>query len=129
MTNAEYYFKNEVSAREFRETLVQFIFEELGFYEGTEEAIDEVIGDFLDMVEKPTLTGDERVILKNIDLQNFKAIGRKDDYLYLRYRDYTFECGETDIKTLTFWYMYHNLFKFIKNGEEYTIEELLKGDN
>ncbi len=91
MTNSEKYLKDEVSAREFREKLAQSIFGELGLYEGTEGAIDKVIGDFLDMIEKPTLTEDERVILRNID-KKYTRIGRssKEDkliYLYVNIED------------------------------------------
>lgn len=108
MTNAEKFLKDRVSAREFREKLAQFIFGELGFYDGTEGAIDEVIGDFLDMIEKPTLTEDERVILRNID-KKFKSIKRANDsYLYLVKEDNAFRDIRYEFE------VFPNLFQFIK---------------
>lgn len=108
MTNAEKFLKDEVSAREFREKLGQFIFSELGFYDGTEEAIDEVIGDFLDMIEKPTLTEDERVILRNIQKGLFRegVISRtagNELFVFIK------ETGES-IEL----YIFNHLFQFIK---------------
>lgn len=120
MTNAEKYLKDEVSIRKFREELAQFIFDELGFYDGTEETINEVIGDFLYTIEKPQLTEDERVILRNIHIGVFDKIGRaKNGNLFLTYED--------DRDTEDFWWCDH-LFQFIKEGEEYEIEELLKNE-
>ena len=122
MTNSEKYLKEGISAQDLINFLksnqptnnIEMTFNDIEFW--------------LNEKAKPTLTEDERVILKNIDLANFKAIGRKDDYLYLRYTNYCYDYGETDIKTLTFWYMYHNLFQSIKNGEEYYIKELLEDE-
>jgi len=110
MTNADKYLKEEVKSEDFAIWLSNALFER-GI------AVDvqpKVIVDCLDNTSKPQLTEDERVILRNIDTENFKAIGRKDVYLYLRYTNYCYDYGETDIKTLTFWYMYHKLFQFIK---------------
>ena len=126
MTNSEYYLKEGISVDELADNFIDFCMQPT---RTKTTSYMQDLKDFFKAQRKVILTEDERVILRNIDLQNFKAIGRENDYLYLRYTDYTCEYGETDIKTLTFWYMYHNLFKFIKNGEEYSIEELLKGDN
>ncbi len=115
MTNAEYFLKDEVSAREFREKLAQFIFEEVGFYEGTEEAI----GDFLDMIKKPTLTEVERVILKNVEKK----------YVTVRRIGWNIQVDTEDKEEFACICAFNHLFKFIKEGEEYNIEELLKGDN
>lgn len=134
MTNAEKYLKDGEDVDELVKELEDYIDkkykEEYEWFHNV--PLYRYLNDFfnidLNKPIKPTLTEDERVILRNIDLRNFKAIGRKDDYLYLRYTDYCYDYGETDVKTLTFWYMYHDLFKFIKNGEEYSIDELLKKD-
>lgn len=127
MTNGEKFLKDGISAREFREKLAQFIFYELGLYAGTEEAIDEVIGDFLDMIEKPTLTEDERVILRNIK-DKPRYIAREKDYRLMAYdkveKDGTSRSYENGKEMSSF----SHLFQFIKNGEEYSIEELLKGE-
>jgi len=115
MNNVDKFLKDGV-----KEEFIKAINEELD-YAGNQFNIEK----FLNEQVKPILSEDERVILKNIDLQNFKAIGRQDGYLYLRYSSYCYEYEETDIKSLTFWYMYHELFQFIKDGEEYEIRELL----
>lgn len=125
MTNADYFLKEGINVDELADKFIDFCMQPTRT-QTTSYMQD--LKDFFKAQWQFMLTEDERVILKNIDLQNFKAIGRKDGYLYLRYEHYCIEYGETDIKTLTFWYMYHNLFKFIKEGEEYSIEELLKGD-
>ena len=66
MTNAEKYLKDNVSELELRENLSNFIFDELGWYEGTKETINEVIADFFVEQAKPTLTEDERAILRHL---------------------------------------------------------------
>lgn len=119
MTNAEKFLKDEVSAREFREKLGQFIFSELGFYDGTEEAIDEVIGDFLDMIEKPILSEDEKVILKNI--KSFTTIIRNiEGNIQVENEDGSFACLCA----------FNHLFQFIKErrkiSDRGTIERRIK---
>lgn len=109
MTNAEKYLKDEMLLKDFISDYIEYC-----RGKNKDSVYFESLSLFLRAEAKATLTEDERVILRNIDLQNFKAIGRKDDYLYLRYTDWSFDYGDTDIKTLTFWYMYHDLFKFIK---------------
>lgn len=105
MTNAEKYLNKEASARELREKLANWIFSELGYYEGTEDAIDTVIGDFFDTIEKPTLTEDERVILRNID-KAYRYIHREYGNLRVSLEDKGLESESFD--------MYDNLFQFIK---------------
>ena len=111
MTNAEKYLNKGASARELREKLANWIFSELGYYEGTEDAIDTVIGDFFDTIEKPTLTEDERVILRNIDLKEWQLIGRKDEELYLAYIYGESKSTERDYIIDS---MYGKLFQFIE---------------
>ena len=107
MTNAEKFLKDDVSVREFRNKLTEFFWDKLGLYEGNEEQIYTIIGDFLDSIEQPTLTEDERVILRNIDQSNFKTIGRNKFSLYLGY-------AHAEEKDCFINYLYHSLFKFIK---------------
>lgn len=61
---------------------------------------------------KSTLTEDEKVILGNLH-EEYKHIKRN-------------EMGNLYVG-VDYFGMYDNLFQFIKNGEEYSIEKLLKG--
>lgn len=69
---------------------------------------------------KPTLTEDERVILRNI-YKKYKYITRDNS-------------GNLYIKEQLFFLLalpfsiYNHLFQFIKDGEEYSIEELLDNE-
>ena len=106
MTNAEKFLKDDVSVLEFRNKLTEFFWDNLGLYEGNEEQIYTIIGNFLDIIEQPTLTEDERVILNHINIYEFDKIGRaKNGDLYLHYRE--------DKDTEDFWWCNH-LFQFIK---------------
>lgn len=65
---------------------------------------------------KPKLTGAEKVILRNLD-ESYIWIGR-DDGGYLSLSGYeTVECE---------FHCYSHLFKFIENGKDYIIKDLLK---
>ena len=109
MTNAEKYLNKEASARELREKLANWIFSELGYYEGTEDAIDTVIGDFFDTIEKPTLTEDERVILRNI--REYNRIGRDDtNDLYIVFG------FKGEYRKKYYCNMFRHLFLFIKDN-------------
>ncbi len=105
MTNAEYYLKEGISAIEFREKLAKYILNEYG--DINEQDISEVIGDFLNNIEKPTLTEDERVILRNIN-KEFIVMGRKKD------KDLYVNDKEADVFNAYFFTMYNHLFQFIK---------------
>ena len=108
MTNAEKYLKDEVSVDDFLAEVIKHC----------SQSAKNSIETFLNDNSKPTLTEDERVILRNIKEEKIGRLengnlyvtsgnyGRK--YAYLRY--------------------FKHLFQFIKNGEEYSIEELLKGE-
>lgn len=84
MNKAKKYLKDGVDIQEFADKLTDYYKNHISeddeliirLFDGTIE--------FLHMQEKPTLTEDERVILRNVDLQNFNKIGR-DKYgkLYL----------------------------------------------
>lgn len=113
MTNAEKYLKDGVSVKEF----ARVILEETTFDPKQEDIIA-----FLNKSCKPQLTEDERAILKNIDKQ-FIKIGRSDENsIYFVFED----LQETEVKYYAD--VFANVFQFIKNGEEYPIEELLKGE-
>ena len=72
---------------------------------------------------KPTLTEDERVILRNIKIRGINAeyIERTRNTGYLRVGSRSGAAG-VDVANID---MYSHMFQFIKEGEEYSIEELL----
>ena len=85
--------------------------------------------------EKPKLTEEERIILKNIN-EHFEYIARNEDnrlYLYEkkpRKIDYGWQMNDDRTYFVDF-YMYDNLFQFIQWGDEepYLIEDLLKEED
>lgn len=117
MIKAEKYLKDNVSVEEMKKDFFDYLISD-GVYGCNSKNIVQKWEDFLNMKIKPTLTEDERVILRNMTKPNIKAIGRSDSALYLQ--------DNTGEKNFLMNYMYRDLFQFIKNGEEYFIEELLK---
>lgn len=115
MTNAEKYLKDETNINELASKMCE------KYYEDTSTTIPLLLCTFFDEEAKPTLTEDERVILEFIT--NFDYIGRNEKGLYYKLQD-------EDIKerTAVIYNLTTNLFQFIKNGEEYSIEELLSGN-
>ena len=111
MTNAEKYLKDGVDLADLLEKLD----EDLNWFR-YEEALKGASLDFIKFFNaeerKPTLTEDERVILRNIDIDNYKGIGRKNDTLYLVSATPNYFGGENDKEV--FWYCFHELFQFIK---------------
>lgn len=107
MTNAEKYLKDGADVAEFAN----------GFYNAYLDLYDEdnltiCMLRWLAEENKPTLTEDERVILRNIDKDNYKGIGRKKGTLYLVSATPNYFGGENDKEV--FWYCFHELFQFIK---------------
>lgn len=94
MTNAEKYLKDEA-----KEEFIKRINEELD-YAGGQFNIEK----FLNEPCKPTLTEDERAILRNID-KKYTHIGRRAGIeLYIKSKDGFKHC----------WCFYNHLFQFIK---------------
>ena len=130
MTNAEKYIGDEDIIDQFIYELSNYMFEKLGWYEGDVYNLKKTIECFFKSNIKLQLTEDERVILRNIKNNDFgKYIGRGDSSrentpvyynLYLR--------GDDESKAYAIGTIYNHLFQFIKDGEEYPIEELLKGE-
>lgn len=83
--------------------------------------------------EKPHLTDDEKVILRNID-KNYKWIARDNDEMLLLFTgkpikmDYYWDCEDEDDECCV--YLFDHLFQSIKweDEEPYFIEDLLKGE-
>ena len=114
MTNAEKYLKDGVDVEEFVNDL-HYI------WWANEYDVCEGIRKFLSAEskkKKPTLTEDERVILKNIN-RNFTHIYRLNNRLQVADGEENYNNTMLDITA------FGHLFQFIKNGEEYPIEELL----
>ena len=85
------------------------------------------IGRFFEQPITPTLTEDERVILRNIKNEEYKnTIGRENNTTYQEGKLYL-RSKYSDAKAFAISTLYNHLFQFIKNGEEYSIEELLEG--
>jgi len=106
MTNAEKYLKDG-SSRQFLTEFSKWYYSKIRVLTNS----DTVLAQFLAEKTKPTLTEEERAILKNLH-EEYKTIKRNSSgYLYVG---------------VDYFGMYDNIFQFIKNGEEYSIEELLK---
>ena len=114
MTNAEKYLKNE----NYKKTLW---YDFKNWYNSIKCtcAYGVAFEMFMNEQIKITLTEDEKIILKNVN-GKMKTISRdKDGYLMLH--------TELHVSDYDF-FGYNHLFQFIKNGEEYEIEELLNND-
>lgn len=107
MTNREKYLKKDVDPSNLIEACIEY------YYKHKEEEGD--FGEsFVKYMNEPAtqkLTEDEKVILRNLH-EEYKRIRRN-------------EMGNLYIG-VDYFGMYDNLFQFIKNGEEHSIEELLK---
>lgn len=93
MTNTEKYLKDNVSVEEFLQAVIEHC------SKGTKYSIET----FLNEEAKPTLTEDERVILRNIDKHFYTKIFR-NECLFLRGK-------HTSDLVFT---QYDHLFQFIK---------------
>lgn len=112
-TNAEIFLKEGVSVEEYCKAIDNYV--KGNGYSGR------MSEEFLNAPVTPILTEDERVILRNIDTRQYPTIKRTKigEIIVIS----NAKCGDDIICYL---YCYDHLFQFIKNGEEYNIEELLK---
>ena len=104
MTNEERLKEEGIDVKQFKSELLEYIGEKFDEYMKNEI--------------KPTLTEDEKVILRNICLTGTFYIERKYGTLKIHNK----------FDEIVDFYMYDNLFQFIKDGEEYKISELLGDD-
>ena len=116
MTNAEKFLKDGVKTRDFIDNMFSSQYPEE--FEETLYIDKASIICWLNNPAKPQLTEDERVILRNIPTNIYSKIYRDCDGCLS-------VAGEEGYNGL---FIYNHLFQFIKNGEEYSIEELLKGE-
>ena len=108
MTNAEKYLKDGVIYHNLSCEIALYISNSL------KSGLVQNIDDFFKQQVKPTITDDERVILRNIP-KEYQTIGRNS-------------VGEISARNDNDWKyadVFNHLFQFIKNGEEYNIQELL----
>lgn len=116
MTNAEYYLKEEADTTQLADEL----YHTFNDIENKFPYVKGMIMDFFNFKRQPTLTEDERAILRYVD-NRYTHIERNDGLFLIDY--------ETEHLPIQLSFeMYSHLFQFIKNGEEYSIEELLKGE-
>lgn len=108
MTNAEKYLKDKdnVSVEEFSQKLGNYIKSR----EMNEPTL--LINDFLNMKIKPTLTEDERVILRNI--KPYTHIYRDGGNLFVLLCDKEIDYSNTKIDWHIGFKAYNHLFQFIK---------------
>ena len=104
MTHGDIYLKDGVDRVTFMQAFRSWYFN----IERMAEPVDMTIEDFLRAKVKPTLTEDEKVILRNID-KEYSAIGRRDGTpsieLYIKNENDDFKhC----------WCFYNDLFQFIQ---------------
>ena len=109
MTNKDKYLKDNVSVEELIQNLTNYI-------NKTQKPTYEKIKNFFEQ-KAQLLTEDERVILRSID-HDLRYIHRSNELLY-------FSCEKGHKLWLRSPFGY-SIFQFIKEGEEYSIEELLK---
>ena len=84
MTNAEKYLKDGVSVEEFCKGFYQYLVSKDKISFGYDKSnVGAYLQNFLNEQVKPTLTEDERVILKNIDTDYYPTIKRMGRTLYL----------------------------------------------
>ena len=114
MTNADKYLKDEARLEDFAIWLSNALFESRRGVDIQPKAIVDCLANTI----KPILTSDEKVILNFI--KNFDYIGRDENGLYYKLQD-----KDVKEKTAGVYNLTTNLFQFIKNGEEYSIKELL----
>ena len=102
MTNAEKYLKDNVSVEKFAVGLARYF----RIHNTDTRTYLDIINGYLNKKAKPTLTEDERVILRN--LKQFNVIGRGADFIYVSLAESpTYKSERTYIP-------FAGLFQFIK---------------
>jgi len=112
MTNAEKFLKDGVDIKEMANGINEAYLDSY-----VEEDLIDCIYRWFETKTKPTLTEDERAILKSVP-EGFKSIMRNEHGNLKLITCYDSYCE--------FW-IFNGSFQFIRNGEEYIIKELLDG--
>lgn len=111
MTNAEKYLKDGVDIGQLAREITELSW-------SNDDCLEDNITLYFRRQVKLTLTEDERVILRNIPIEY--TIIRRNEWCDLEF--------VREDRAYRSCYLLSHLFHFIKNGEEYSIEDLLKGD-
>jgi hypothetical protein len=117
MTNAEKFLKDGVDVKQFAEMIDTAYVKADKYADVCESTIN-----WLKQPAKPTLTEDEKAILRNIDTKMWNTILRENGEITFAYK------LSKGYRSLGRCEWFSHLFQFIKNGEEYPIEKLLKGE-
>ena len=118
MTNAEKFLKDGVDIKEIANGINEAVLDSY-----VDEDLVDSIYHWFETKAKPTLTVDERIILRNIK-KDYTIVARdKAGNLFI-----ATERDENGVRGHNALEFNRCLFQFIKNGEEYPIEELLKGE-
>ena len=120
MTNKDKFLRESVSVKEFAEELALSIILSIPIKDKTVGTISDKVISFLNKPIIPTLTEDERVILRNINTNYYPTIKKTGRTLYIVSKEDTY-------KEIEYMFKDH-LFQFIKEGEECEIEKLLGDD-
>ena len=117
MINKDKYLKNNVSAEELAREIVKYYFRT-----STPINLESTIREFFNKEATPTLTEDERVILKNIDTRRYPTIKRTKigEIIVIS----NAKCGD-DI--MCYLYCYDHLFKFIKERRRILNTRIIRG--
>lgn len=113
MTNAEKYLKDGVIYHELACEIALYMSNSL------KSGVVQNIDDFFKQQARPLLSKEEESILRGVNDDLYTVIGRdKDGDLYFDDEDHIFIAPVTTL--------FGHLFRFINDGEEYKIKELLK---
>lgn len=108
MTNKDKYLKDGVDVEEFICGLRDYLDSHNDNYDTSN-----LINNYLNKTVKPTLTEDEKVILRNLQQEIYKYIGRDDrGYLYIAKRNKNDFSGRG--MNLAVYDVFGHLFQFIK---------------
>ena len=118
MTNKDKYLKDNVSVEEFAKSIAKYLYIDKEFLYSQNDYTK--IKEWTKNKIMPTLTEDERVILRNID----KAYR----YIHREYGNLRVSLEEKGLESESF-DMYDSLFQFIKERRRIRDKEIVKGVN
>lgn len=113
MTNADKYLKEGVDIAKLAREIVELNY-------SNDICLEDNITLYFRQEVKPTLTEDERVILRNIDKIKFKNIGRTTSGLLC------LSDNNSDYKNLSISNLYDHLFQFIKERRRILYKRIIR---
>lgn len=112
MTNAERYLKDGVIYHELACEIAVYM------SNSSKSGLVQNIDDFFKQRTRPLLSREEKSILRGVNNELYTVIGRdKNEDLYFDDEDHIFKAPVTTL--------FGHLFRFINDGEEYKIKDLL----